>query len=246
MLATRMWSLVTERMPVPARAQLATFPTQNKVLAYDMNRPAGTACYHKPRGSWTSKEMYAIDSHGDKIAPGITDQDVYAKFEVTEPLLLSPFIFGSVHGEQGFYWIQAMNFQMVMNGGNANRAWRSGTRRVMDIRKTATVVAHENSQLLFQFITPHASDTLDPSNVVPYYEMPVYKTTGFQDLPGRSSRGQAVDDGSFSRSRIKDTILIEHPTNLHSRQDRRMRAREHWEPHVRRDRQLRHNQDHVD
>ena len=170
----------------------------NNVLAYDMNRPAGTACYHKPRGSWTSKEMYAIDSHGDKIAPGITDQDVYAKFEVTEPLLLSLFIFGSVHGEQGFYWIQAMNFQMVMNGGNANRAWRSGTRRVMDIRKTATVVAHENSQLLFQFITPHASDTLDPSNVVPYYEMPVYKTTGFQDLPGRSSRGQTLDDGSFS------------------------------------------------
>ena len=24
----------------------------NNVLAYDMNRPAGTAYYHKPRGSW--------------------------------------------------------------------------------------------------------------------------------------------------------------------------------------------------
>ena len=63
--------------------------------------------------------------------------------------------------------------------------------------KTVSVVSYEDSQLLFQFITPHASDMLDPRNVVPYYEVPVYKTTGFQDLPGRSNRGQALDDGSF-------------------------------------------------
>ncbi|MFM7980426.1 MAG: hypothetical protein ACKPKO_14020, partial [Candidatus Fonsibacter sp.] len=28
----------------------------NNVLAYDMNRPAGTAYYHKPRGSWKVKK----------------------------------------------------------------------------------------------------------------------------------------------------------------------------------------------
>ena len=38
---------------------------------------------------------------------------------------------------------------------------------------------------------------LDPRNVVPYYEIPVHKTTGFQYLPGRVQRGQALDDGSF-------------------------------------------------
>ena len=48
----------------------------NNVLAYDMNRPAGTAYYHKPRGSWRIKEMFAIDSHGHQIIPGITDKDV--------------------------------------------------------------------------------------------------------------------------------------------------------------------------
>ena len=118
---------------------------------------------------------------------------MYVKFEVTEPLLLSPFICGSGHRKQGFYGVQSMNFQMVMNGGNANRAWRSATCG----NKTATVVSYEDSQLLFQFITPHASDMLDPRNFVPYYEIPVYKTTGFQDLPGRQFRGQSLDDGSF-------------------------------------------------
>ena len=38
---------------------------------------------------------------------------------------------------------------------------------------------------------------LDPRNVVPYYEIPVYKTTGFQYLPGRVQRGQYLEDGGF-------------------------------------------------
>ncbi|MFM7986107.1 MAG: major capsid protein V20 domain-containing protein, partial [Candidatus Fonsibacter sp.] len=35
-------------------------------------------------------------------------------------------------------------------------------------------------------------------NVVPYYEIPIYKTTGFQDLPGRTGKGQPLDSGSFA------------------------------------------------
>ncbi|MFM7978063.1 MAG: phage major capsid domain-containing protein, partial [Candidatus Fonsibacter sp.] len=93
----------------------------------------------------------------------------------------------SGHGKQGFYGIQSMNFQMVMNG-NANRAWRSA-RYDNTVRKTATVVSYEDSQLIFQFLTPHSYDMLDPRSVVPYYEMPVYKTTGFQNLPCRPNWG---------------------------------------------------------
>jgi hypothetical protein len=142
-----------------------------------MNRPAGTAYYHKPRGSWKIKSIYALDANGARRVPFVVDNNVYVTFEVTEPLLLSPFIVGSGYGKQGFYAIQSMNFQMVMNG-NANRAWRSAC-QIPNILKTATVVGYEDSQLIFQFITPHASDMLGPRNVVPYYELPVYTTTGF-------------------------------------------------------------------
>ncbi|MFM7978568.1 MAG: phage major capsid domain-containing protein, partial [Candidatus Fonsibacter sp.] len=92
------------------------------VLAYDMDRPAGTAYYHKPRGSWRVKK-YALNG-GVARVPLVTDADIYVTFEVTEPLLISPFIGGSGYGKQGFYWIQSTHFQMNMNG-NANRAWRS-------------------------------------------------------------------------------------------------------------------------
>jgi len=94
----------------------------NNVLAYDMNRPAGTSYYHKPRGSWKLLSIFALTGSTER-SPLITDTDVYVRFEVTEPLLLSPFVFGSGYGKQGFYGIQAMNFQMVLTG-NANRAWR--------------------------------------------------------------------------------------------------------------------------
>ncbi|MFM7977809.1 MAG: hypothetical protein ACKPKO_00705, partial [Candidatus Fonsibacter sp.] len=65
-----------------------------------------------------------------------------------------------------------------------NRAWRTA-RQITTVRKTATVVSYEDSQLIFQVLTPHSSDMLDPRNVVPFYEQPVYKTTGFQYLPCR-------------------------------------------------------------
>ncbi|MFM7980785.1 MAG: phage major capsid domain-containing protein, partial [Candidatus Fonsibacter sp.] len=152
----------------------------------------------KPRGSWLIKQIYAINGSGDKIVPRMTNRDVYVKFEVTEPLLLSHFIFGPGYGKQGFYGIQLMTFAMVMNGGSANRAWRSATGYyTLDLRSTATVVSFEDSQPIFQYITPHASDMLGPRNVVPYYEIPIYNTTGFQYLQSRNNKGKVTSNGSF-------------------------------------------------
>jgi hypothetical protein len=120
-----------------------------------MIRPAGTAYYHKSRGAWKLKSLYAKPG-GDttKRIPLLADTVVYAQFEVTEPLLLSPFVFGSGFGEQGFYSIQTMNFNMNMNS-NAVRAWRSA---VFTGTKAVEVESFSDSQLIFQFLKPHASD----------------------------------------------------------------------------------------
>ena len=163
-----------------------------------MNRPAGTAYYHKPRGSWKIQKIYALDGNTER-SPLITDTDVYVRFEVTEPLLLSPFAFGSGYGKQGFYGIQAMNFQMVLIG-NANRAWRCAN---FGSTKTVSVQGFTNSQLLFQFLTPHASDMLDPRNVVPDYDVPIFKTSGNDDLPGRLYKGQPNDHAEFVNPEVK-------------------------------------------
>ncbi|MFM7980046.1 MAG: phage major capsid domain-containing protein [Candidatus Fonsibacter sp.] len=40
--------------------------------------------------------------------PLIADTVVFVEFDVCEPLLLSPFVFGSGYGKPGFYGIQSM------------------------------------------------------------------------------------------------------------------------------------------
>ena len=157
-----------------------------------MNRPAGSAYYHKPRGSWKLKQIYA-GSKASPYVPTVADTVVYAVFEVTEPLLLSPFVFGSGFGKQGFYGIQTMNFQMNI-APTANRAWRSA---VFSGTKSVTVAEFNDSQLLFQFLTPHASDMLDPRNVVPFYELPIYRTSNLPALPCRPDYGQVDGSGRF-------------------------------------------------
>ncbi|MFM7987021.1 MAG: phage major capsid domain-containing protein, partial [Candidatus Fonsibacter sp.] len=92
---------------------------QNNVLAYDMNRPTGTAYYHKPRCSWKVNRIYALDDAGNPCVPILADTVVYVEFDVCEPLLLSPFVFGSGYGKQGFYGIHSMTFSLFLTG-NAN------------------------------------------------------------------------------------------------------------------------------
>ena len=113
--------------------------------------------------------------------------------EVTEPLMMSPFVFGSGMGKQGFYGIQTMNFQMNM-AASANRAWRSAIVgwETGTYSKAITIEKFASSTLLFQFLTPHPSDLLEPRNVVPYYEMPIYRTGNFLPLTRRPRYGQML------------------------------------------------------
>ena len=168
----------------------------NNVLSYDMNRTAGTGKKHRPRGSFRLLNIWAPNGAGGRRLPLQGDNEVFVRFQVVEPLLLSPFIFGSGHGKQGFYGIQTMNFQMNLLS-NANRAWRSvqlsntvnGNNTWI---KTADIDSFEDSTLYFQFLTPHASEMLQSRNVVPFFELPVYRTVNFPPIAGRGN-GQALN-----------------------------------------------------
>jgi len=113
---------------------------------------------------------------------------------------MSPFVFGSGYGKQGFYGVQTMNFQMNI-APNANRAWRSAawdnTSGVS--KKSVSIHSFTESRLLFQFLTPHASDMLDPRNVVPFYELPIYRSTNHPALPTRPIHGNQ-ENGKFNNA----------------------------------------------
>lgn len=147
-------------------------------------------------------------------------QTIYVQFTCAEPLLLSPFIFSDPKSNnQGFYGVQNMNF--VFNIGDASRVWRSasstsavGTDPAANAYITAaSVVAFNNSQLVFNFLTPHPSDLMPARNCVPYYELPRY-ITSFQsavapaNAPPASAATTTLSTSSIQLNQVPDKLII--------------------------------------
>ena len=184
-------AIATGRNSYRARSYISN---NNNVLSYDMNRTSGHG-YTRGRGSWKIKEFYA-EVDGVKVNPRIDSTVIFVTFSVCEPLLLSPFVFGACHGKQGFYGIQSMNFNLTFLSTGANRAWRSSVFNPVAgapaYTKTVTLASVNDSKLTFTFISPHASDLLAPRNVVPYYDLPFFKTVSNVLIQGKANRGQIV------------------------------------------------------
>jgi hypothetical protein len=92
---------------------------------------------------------------------------IYVQFTVTEPLMISPFIWADPQSNnQGFYGVQNMNF--VFNIGDASRVWRTANNNNAvsagnspfnnTYITSASVASFNNSKLIFNFLTPHPSD----------------------------------------------------------------------------------------
>jgi hypothetical protein len=151
----------------------ASYP--NNTLAYDMNRPACSTWYHKPRGSWQLLrdlragqrcKVLMLTCHWSRI-PQYTCQ-----FSVVEPLLISPFRSGCQDAKQGIYRIQNMTFQMNMlpdgkpHSGELFRLLRAILKQLR-----LWALTDHNSSSNSTRLKP--SDMLESRNVVPYYSLPV-------------------------------------------------------------------------
>ena len=175
----------------------------NNVLAFDMNRLAGSSHYHKPRGSWVPNRIFGgtLDAPRE---PRMTDQSIFIEFTVTEQLLLSPFCFGRPE-HPGFYGISNLtfNFSFTPDASRAFRSVRWSNNPVGGVAganpyesKKARIARVEGSQLSMMFLTAHPSLSLSSRNVVPYYELPVYKTVQSKTL---ARRDLAVGNTVFNK-----------------------------------------------
>jgi hypothetical protein len=157
-----------------------------------------------PRGSWV---LNSISASATALVPVLqTTTDVYISFSVSEPLLLSPFIYGNPKSNnQGFYGIQNMNFVFTMNSGS--RVWRSSN----NWGQSVSVVNFTNSRLVFNFLTPHPSDLMESRNVVPFYELPRYITGNLPSFPAyvaTSPSPQVVRTSTIQLNQVPDKLII--------------------------------------
>jgi hypothetical protein len=154
-------------------------------------------------------------------APG--NYQVYLSATFTEPLLLSPFLFGDPSASpQGFYGIQ--NFTITANIGNANKFWSTANPDLsIQLNPTNTFV---NTKLIMQFLTPQPSQLLKSRNVVPFYSLPRYLSVGnsipalnpSQWNPSNSTAGspfpglilspQTITSSTLALNMIPDKLII--------------------------------------
>jgi hypothetical protein len=171
-----------------------------------------------PRGSWVL-ESFGNDAGGNPIyvstsatvptpfvpSGAISSGSVFVKFKVSEPLLLSPFLFCNPRSNnQSFYGIQNMNF--VLNIGDGNRCWRTANSWITGCLPTNFT----GSQLIFNFLTSHPSDLLPSRNCVPYYELPRYLTTNISPFGafGSGTDTQVVRSQTLQLNQIPDKLVI--------------------------------------
>ena len=148
-----------------------------------------------PRGSF-ALDWAAANAAGTtplSTTTGDLARIAYVRFTVTEPLLLSPFIFANPQSNnQGMYGVQNMSFNM--NFGDTSRIWRhtdSGGSGIATIT-SVEIESFQNSKLSFNFLTAHPSDQLSSRCVVPVYDMPRYLTSQFDPIIGAGAGQRGI------------------------------------------------------
>jgi len=135
-----------------------------------MNSPFGDftqSDYVSPNGSWVLDSVAgnALNGTGAPVSTTVT-----IVFTTTEPVFISPFLWGlNNSNNQGCYGLQSLSFNFNL-ASNANRVFRC--------KKAVTSCVISNvikSEMILNYITPHPSELLPSTNVLPFYNMPIYK-----------------------------------------------------------------------
>lgn len=202
------------------------------------NNPLGlynnaTDSYNTPRGS-VRVIAYSTDASTNMLGSATVTEDF--TFELTEPLLVSPFIFAHPKSNaQGFYGVQNLNFVFNLASVTAQQRVFRGLNGVLPksyarnspapskvpyISNVSFQGFEGNPQLLFTFLTPHPSDLMPARNVVPYYELPRYITqlgalgattpyevNGNQLYPAELT-SQVFNSQSLQLNQIPDKLIV--------------------------------------
>ena len=185
----------------------AKTPEYNAVLGDCRN----SGEYWKPRGSFKLLAIGDDFSTGDvtgnytPAAADAEDKTVYLKFQFTEPLMmLSPFTAFDSEGS-GLYGIQNLTFNFTLESENC-RAIRMADLGFTTGIPTVSVAGYLDSELQFEFLSPHDTTVLPSRCVSNYYEAPRYILAS--NTPIASDATVPVTFNTFSLNQIPDMIII--------------------------------------
>ena len=156
-----------------------------------------------PRGAYP----VTIAGANPNYAAGASARSITVTIDVCEPVLVSPWTFAG-DDSQGMYGLQNLSAIYNLSSGDTASCVRFGGDLAARFTALPVVTFNgaSNSQLLFQFLTPHPSDLMPSRNVVPYYEMPRYLSTTVPAIAAGASA--TVISSSIQLSQIPDKLYI--------------------------------------
>ena len=146
---------------------------------------------------------------------------------VSEPLFLSPFIFGnSEFNRQGFLGINNMSFTFNVDA-TAKRLWSSANNYVTSITMGDAAnpnlfryqgglangapilqTVPTNPQMLFKFLSSQPSDLIASKNIVPYMDFPRYLTSSANTLNVAWGATTTLTSSNVQINQIPDLFII--------------------------------------
>jgi hypothetical protein len=123
------------------------------------------------------------------------------KFSVTEPIMLSPFLYGEQeHKSAGIYGINNINFTMALDSQG-----KRALRRLDATGFSVGAIRYNDSYIECRFLTPHPSDLLPETNIVAYQEF-----TNYLKAEGNIANGAAatITSNNIQLSSIPDKVIV--------------------------------------
>lgn len=178
----------------------------NIVFTDPQGNPLGTAA--PAYGGAAYDAVNGVPVYNGTVAASYT---LYFRWQTTEPLVLSPFVFADEHEwDTGLFGIN--NIQLIMNlTPSPSRIIRSTSRAgraISDVQYNTAAVGgvFQNSRVNVQFLTPSLDVPLPPKSVVPYMEFPRYITTGSSTIAA-GAVGQ-IQSQTITLPQIPDLLIM--------------------------------------
>ena len=143
------------------------------------------------------------------ISENLTDVfTISLTVRTTEPVILSPFIFGDANkgSDQGFYGINQLN--LVFNIDSSMKRFWSTKSSDYSYSFALDPVSPFRSNLLLNFLSTQPEDCVDVRNVIPYLEYPRYITPITNTPLIGSGNTSTITCQNIQLSKIPDLILV--------------------------------------
>jgi len=153
------------------------------------------------RGSFSIKSIT-----GNTVGNGVASKTVVVTAHVTEPLLVSPLLFGKI--SSGLAGVQAINMSLAMDS-TGKRSWRTatplGSSTTAPGGSYAVAVSYGSPQLLCNFLAPKASQLVKygPRNILPFSQLNIYN-----NLVSAAGLSGTLSSPSIQLSSIPKTVMV--------------------------------------